>query len=141
VKYRALILPLVAMLMSACGDSGRSPTAASTEAAPAAISASSDLSLISCAGTTCDGFTFSLTNAGPGCASATDLAGTVSIRPADGSIASTANWALTVDDKATRYFKSGETKTATRDTGVLTIPAGTNTYSITITKQTDMVCP
>lgn len=127
-------------LVLACTACGGTTTPTPEIIQPAVIVATGNLTYDLCLGNDCSDFHFSVTNAGTGCASTTDLAGTVTLTNGAG-VTSTANWVLTLGEKATGVFRPGQVKTATRDSGSLRSAAGNGTYNIALTKRTDVKCP
>lgn len=130
-------LILLVSCVSACGKSAL-PTAPSIPSAN--IIATSNLQLDRCVNFSCSDFHFNVTNNGPGCASTTDLAGTVTLTKEGGAV-STASWTLTLGEQASGIFRPGQTKTAARASGSLNDSGGNGNYTITITRQTNVACP
>lgn len=137
MKKLSLVVSLAALL-SACGAS---PTAPTERPIPAGtITAANDLSISGCLNNQCDSFSVTVTNTGVGCVSPQDLAGTITLtKTADGR-QSTANWELTLGDKATDPIRPGQSRTAVRSSGSLYDPPGAGTWTFAVTKQTNMRC-
>jgi hypothetical protein len=132
---KLLGITMAVAIGSACGGS---PTAPVKQTPSANITAFGQMTQFSCAFDTCDTSQFSLRNNGPGCASTTDLSGTVTVVNAAGVTVGTAEWELTLGSKALGVFRPDAELQA--NVGRLPWLSGTNNVQVRITKQTNIPC-
>jgi hypothetical protein len=118
----------LSVIATACG--GGSPTAPSQLPA-ARIVGVGQLTQSGCSGGHCSFAHFEVKNEGPGCASTTDLAGTVSLFDSNNVRLTEADWELTLDSKTHGghgIFRPGEIVQA-RATGSMTWVHDNNAYN------------
>ena len=130
-RRRLRLLLGLTLVSAGCGSSG-------TPTVPAPIPAAS-ITGTGSLNVTSTGLSFSVRNDGPGCASTTDLAGTVTLTGANGSVF-TVDWTLTLGEKQSGIFRPNEVKAAQDAGGILSDSGGARTWSVRVTKQTNVRC-
>lgn len=133
-------LAIIALTSTAVACAGSPSAPSSSELPRPNVHSVGTLTWDLCVNEQCDGFSFNVTNDGPGCANTIGLRGTASLREGQ-TVAKTTNWELTLGSQNVGVFKPGQTLQAHGSFATMTdLAHHTYTADVAVTSVTAVAC-